>query len=279
MKKVGFIDYYLDEWHANNYPKWLKDYSEGRYEVAYAYGDIDNPNGGKTNEEWAQENGIELCDTIDEVVEKSDVLIVLSPDNPEQHEKLCKVPLSSGKLTYVDKTFAPDAEAARRIFDVAEKSGTKLFSTSALRFATEFQELPKGEATYVTSVGPGVEENYFIHQFEPIVYLMGPDIKRIMYTGSVNSISFTLEFGDGRRAYMNMPRSWEAPQHAVVKYGDKVEVKHVLSDFFKNFMYAMIKFFDDGNAPVDKEETITLMAVIGAANEAMKRPDEWLTVK
>ena len=21
MKRVGFIDYYLDEWHANNYPE------------------------------------------------------------------------------------------------------------------------------------------------------------------------------------------------------------------------------------------------------------------
>ena len=43
MKKVGFIDYYLDEWHANNYPNWLKEYSGGRYEVSFAYGEIDNP--------------------------------------------------------------------------------------------------------------------------------------------------------------------------------------------------------------------------------------------
>ena len=35
--KVGFIDYFLDEWHANNYPEWIKDMSNGRYEVAYAW--------------------------------------------------------------------------------------------------------------------------------------------------------------------------------------------------------------------------------------------------
>ena len=23
MKKIGFIDYYISEWHANNYPKWI----------------------------------------------------------------------------------------------------------------------------------------------------------------------------------------------------------------------------------------------------------------
>ena len=25
MKKIGFIDYYLDEWHANNYPEMIAE--------------------------------------------------------------------------------------------------------------------------------------------------------------------------------------------------------------------------------------------------------------
>ena len=25
MKTIGFIDYYLSEWHANNYPDWIKN--------------------------------------------------------------------------------------------------------------------------------------------------------------------------------------------------------------------------------------------------------------
>lgn len=28
MKKIGFIDYYLSEWHANNYPIWIKEICE-----------------------------------------------------------------------------------------------------------------------------------------------------------------------------------------------------------------------------------------------------------
>ena len=27
MKKIGFIDFFLDEWHANNYPKWIRQAS------------------------------------------------------------------------------------------------------------------------------------------------------------------------------------------------------------------------------------------------------------
>ena len=36
--KLGFIDYYLDEWHANHYPTMLRELSGGEIEVAYAPG-------------------------------------------------------------------------------------------------------------------------------------------------------------------------------------------------------------------------------------------------
>jgi len=143
MKKVGFIDYYLDEWHANNYPKIIKEMSDGRYEVACAYGKIDSPIGGKTNKEWSEKHGIELVSSIEEVIERSDVLIVLSPDNPEMHEELCFLPLKSGKLCYVDKTFAPDKKTAERIFAHAKEHNTKCFSSSALRFSSELKEIDK----------------------------------------------------------------------------------------------------------------------------------------
>ena len=56
MKKIGFIDYYLDEWHANNYPKFIKDAVGDEFVIAYAYGEIDKPD-GKTNREWADSFG------------------------------------------------------------------------------------------------------------------------------------------------------------------------------------------------------------------------------
>ena len=44
-KKIGFIDYYLDEWHANQYPRMFQKWTEG-FEVACAYGMIDSPHAG-----------------------------------------------------------------------------------------------------------------------------------------------------------------------------------------------------------------------------------------
>ena len=117
--KIGFIDYFLDEWHANNYPAWIKAHSNGEMEVAYAYGKIASPHSGMTSAEWCREHGVQLCESIAEVVEKSDALVVLSPDNCEMHEELCQLPFASGKPTFVDKTFSPDLATAKRLFALA----------------------------------------------------------------------------------------------------------------------------------------------------------------
>ena len=90
------MKHYLDEWHANNYPAWIREASNGKAEVAYAYALIDSPRGGMSTTEWCSRNGIAQCATIKEVVEKSDAVVVLPPDNCEMHEKLCQLSLRSG---------------------------------------------------------------------------------------------------------------------------------------------------------------------------------------
>lgn len=38
MKTIGFIDYYIDEWHANNYPRMIRESSAGgQFDVTLAW--------------------------------------------------------------------------------------------------------------------------------------------------------------------------------------------------------------------------------------------------
>ena len=164
MKKIGFIDYYLDEWHANNYPRMIAEASNGSMAVTGAFGLIDSPIGGRTTETWCREMNIPRFETIEALIAASDALIVLSPDNCEMHEQLCRLPLASGKPTYVDKTFAPDGETARRIFAMAEESGTPCCSTSALRFADEYADIAPDAVQAISSWGPNGFDTYSIHQ-------------------------------------------------------------------------------------------------------------------
>lgn len=278
MKTVGFIDYYLDEWHANNYPQMISEQSGGRYQVQYAWAKIDSPKpGGRTNIQWAQEMGIELCATMEEVIEKSDVLVVLSPDNPEQHEELCHLPLQSGKRVYVDKTFADTAQVAKRILDHAHAHNTPFFTSSALRFADEYKGLGQGISA-ISSWGPGTYEVYSIHQIEPIVAMLGTDIERVMYIGNDHLPSLLMEFSGNRKATLANFIGSENFMMQLCFTDHAPKTIQVDSPFFKNFIDSLISFYDTGHIPAPNEQTLAVIAIREAGFAAAKKPGEWVPV-
>ena len=279
MKKIGFVDYFLNEWHADNYPDMIANATNGEYKVCYAYGHIEpSPESGlKSNAQWAEEHGIELLESIEEVIEKSDFLVVLSPDNPEMHEELCDLPLKSGKPTYIDKTFAPDKESAIRIFQNAEAHGTPCYSTSALRFSAELEEIDTDNIYKIYSEGPASLSIYVIHQLEPIVRLMNSRAKRLMFLGDVVHPSMIIEFADGRYAQI-YHRDDEAMGFRITTVDQNNKAKHyeIKSDYFGRFIQGMIKFFETGVAPVSHEQTIDVIALRTAAIQAASTPFEWI---
>lgn len=280
MKKIGFIDYYLDEWHANNYPAFIREASNGNLEVCSAYAEIDSPIGGMTSAQWSDKYGIPLRKTQEEVIEENDVLIVLSPDNPEMHEELCKQALASGKLVYVDKTFAPTKAAAERIFANADAHGTKCYSSSALRFAPEIDELQQHEIDALYTEGPGEFEMYIIHQIEPVVKLMGTPAESVLYTGTYEHPAATVRFADGRLWHLSMRNDEKFGfRHTVVDKSNRAFSIDISSDYFAEFIKELIHFLESGEIPVDHAQTLQVIAIREALIEARKTPFEWVRVK
>lgn len=278
MKTVGFIDYYLDEFHANNYPKWLNEVSNGELVVKYAYAKIDSPIGGMTTDEWCEKYGIERVDTIEELIEKSDCLNVLSPDNPEMHEELCELPLKSGKRVYIDKTFAETKASAEKIFAIAEEHGTPCFSASALRFATEYADIDRNEVDGLVSVGPGMLSNYSIHQIEPIVALMGPDALRVRFVGTETHPAAVIEYKDGRVAHFSH-HGWGCPFAMTIDMKDGTTKRvEVTSDYFNLFVKSMADFFMGAEPTVSHADTIGVIALREAVIKASEKPGEWVNV-
>lgn len=276
--KIGFIDYFLDEYHANSFPEWIKEASNGEMEVAYAYAKIDHPGGGLTTDEWCAKYNVMRINTIEELVEKSDAIVVLSPDNPEYHEELCQVPLASGKRVYVDKTFAETKESAKRIFAIAEKHNTPCYSASSLPYAEEYRTIGRDNVENIVSWGPGRIETYSVHQVEPIIYLMGTDITTVMFIGTDKQQSYVCEFTDGRKAVVSHHDNG-CPFGMTVDFKDGTnKTFNIESAFFKSFAADLVNFFRTGEASVTHEETITGIAVIEAADKAAKKPGTWVLV-
>lgn len=274
--KIGFIDYYLDEWHANNYPEFFRQATDGKMQVCYAYGMIDSKT-GITNKEWAEKYNVELLDSIEEVVEKSDYIVVLSPDNPEMHLTLSDIPLKSGKPVYIDKTFAFKLSEAKQIFENADKHNTPCYSSSALYFADELKDVEKENISRITSVGTNKYEIYGVHQIEQIVYLMGYDAKRVMFLGDCTQESFLIEFEGNRFAEINFYIGQKFGM--TIGYNDGVSKNiEINSPFFDNCIKGMTEFFETKIIPVPHEQTLAVAGIIETGFKAKEKPFEWIEI-
>ena len=279
MKKIGFIDFYLDEWHANNYPEWIRENAKNfnrNVDVAYAWAEIDKQDGLSTSE-WCNQYRVQALPSIEEVVEKSDYLIVLSPDNPEHHESLGELALISGKPVYMDKTFSPDLASGKRMFELAEKYNTPLLSSSALRFSKELGDFPNEKVNQKTlksiaTTGPGTYENYSVHQFEIIVSQMGTGAKRMK---RLDENTLIIDYEDGRHASFSQEENAPFQIEMKLQNGEEIQIPDC-TDMFPRLIDSILTFFENGISPVSKEETLGIMALIETGKKTLLNKDVWI---
>ena len=285
MKKIGLVDYFISEWHANNYPGWIRDLCKSSgldYEIAYAYAELDvSPVTGECTDEWCARMGIARCDSIDELCEKSDYIIILAPSNPETHLRLAEGVLKYGKRTYIDKTFAPDYPTARKIFELSKKWGAPFFSTSALRYATELEAFSGADQLLITGGGSNLRE-YSIHQIEIAVSLFKCAPLELKYENQGFQSVTRVKFEEGKCATLvyspSMPFSLCAEFPKGVKKEECGEFsdlyREITSDFFAGLMKDILNFFETGEISFDPAETVNAMKIRGALISAMENPGE-----
>lgn len=263
MKKIGFVDYYISEWHANNYPEWIKAASERMGEdfvLAYAWAELDiSPEDGVSTAEWCASHGVEQCSDIAELCTKSDYIIVLSPSNPEKHLKYASEVFKFGKRTYIDKTFAPDYRTAKEIFSLAEGAGASFFSSSALRFADELAAFRPTDLLSVFGGGRSLEE-YIIHQVEMAVKIRGVGAEAVtVYGAEAGGFKVEISYPDLLRTVLNYN---DANSFAV---SDGERRAEIASPFFENLISDILRFFKSGEVSFDTGETLEVMKIREAA--------------
>lgn len=274
MKKLGFIDLFIDEWHANNYPAWIKTARRGtEFELAYAWEKA--PQNGRPLEKWCADFGVTPLKSMEEVVEKSDAVFVLAPSNPEVHRELAEIPLKSGKPVFVDKPFAPSKADAEAMFKLAAKHNTPLMSSSALRFSTELDAYRnKPGTTYMETTGGGRSFwEYSIHQIEMIVSVLGTGAKRIMQCGANDVEHMVIQYEDDRRASVTYTPN--APFTTRLVHEGKMIVNPQCSDFFPILLSEILDFFATGKSPIDTAQTIEIAALVAAGIKALEAKNVW----
>ena len=274
MKKKGFIDLYLSEWHANNYPAWIDEQSKKLgldYKVAYAWAEQDiSPRDGVTTDQWCEKNGVIRCNTLEEVCEKSDVIIILAPSNPETHLGYAEKVLSYGKRTYIDKTFAQNEKDAKAIFELGEKYGTPFFSTSALRYADGLSDLAGSDSIIVTGGGSNLPE-YFVHIAEIAVKIMGLNSFSVTAYPNGTQTVFRVTYKDGRDATLIYGKSM--PYTVYYAKGEKEQLLTLGGNFFNGLIADILTFFETGKTSFSQKETLEVIRLRDAALHALIDPE------
>lgn len=285
MLRIGFVDYYLDNWHANNYPTFLRQ-AISKYgfdaQVTAAFGMMDAPD-GMTSAAWCKDQNVAMANSMQELLDSVDAVMVIAADDSRFHEIVCPEPLKSGKPVYVDKTFAHNLDTAKKLFAIAKEHNTPVFSASAQRYCQhviDYLAEKKGAARFMSTVGPHSLDNYAVHQLEPIVAVMGTGVKRMKVFSVGSAVTqLILDYGDGRLASFTQTPQPFAEFNFMVSDGETGRrLNSDDSNFYDNLMKVILDFFVSGIPPVQKEETLEIISLIETARSARNHQDEWIPI-
>lgn len=281
MKKIGFIDYYISEWHASNYPTWYKQIKEETgvdYQVAYVWAEQDvSPVDNVTTDEWCKTYGAERCATIAELCEKSDVIVILAPSDPDKHLAYAKEALTYGKRTFIDKTFASSYADGKEIYDVAAAHNTPFFSASSLRYAEEIQNLGSVESAIFTCGGGDFEE-YIVHPLEMMLNVIADEAVKVKTEFLGDQRLCRVTFKNGTESAVIFSPGYNFGINAKMSDGS-FYCKEVLSDMFYHMIKDMVNFFEGNDCAFDTMQTLEIMRIRDALLKSEAYDGEWISVE
>jgi predicted dehydrogenase len=227
-----------------------------------------------------REMGVEIVDTIPQLLEKVDVVLLESVDGRIHLEEAIPV-IKAGKPLWIDKPVAGSLVDAIVIYEMAKKHNVPCFSSSSLRFGPGIQALRKndavgsvlGAATWgPCSYSPGTPDLFFygIHGVEPLFTIMGTGCETVTRVHTEDTDFVTGVWKDGRVGTYRGIRRGASSSGATV-YGTKSIVQAARDGGYEDLLQEIGRFFKTGKAPVDAQETIEIFAFMEAADESKRQ--------
>ncbi len=268
---IGFVDNFLDNFHANKFLEILQGPLADRgFKVGVCRG-LDE----ERSQAWADEKGIPYAESFEAMHDQADFFMILAPGTPETHLELAQAILPAGKTTYIDKTFAPDLETAKEIFALADTHSVPVMTSSALRYDNALQdqvwEMGRENLKHAQTWGGGRSfGEYAIHPLEMAITAMGANVKQLMRTGTDEYSQLHLKFEDDRTATVHVYIGPKCPYATMITTGETgVYVEAEVGTIFFNLMDNILTLFETGEPRVPRDETLAIMAVL----EAAQNPD------
>ena len=224
--------------------------------------------------------GVEIVDTIPQLLEKVDVVMLESVDGRIHLQEATQV-IKAGKPLWIDKPVAGSLVDAIVIFELAKKHHVPVFSSSSLRFGAEIQALRKSEElgpiVGASTWGPcsystGTPDLFFygIHGVEPLFTLMGPGCQTVSRAVTKDVDFVTGVWQDGRVGTYRGIHKGKASSGAMV-FGVNAIKPIAKGGDYNELCVEIGKFFKTRKPPVSAEETIEIFTFMEAADESKRQ--------
>ncbi len=251
--------------------------------AAYPGGSPDIPQSMELLEQGVaqfREMNIELADSIDALLAKVDVVMILSIDG-RPHLEQAKPVFAAGKRVYIDKPIAGSLVDAIKIFELAKEHNVPCFSSSSLRFAPETLGMKTnpaiGEIRGCDQYSPcSLEEHhpdffwYGIHGVEPLYTVMGLGCKTVTRVHTEGQDVIVGVWEGGRIGSVRGIRDSRRGYGSTV-FGTKAILPAGGFGGYEPLIVEIVKFFKTGKPPVSAEETLEIFAFMEAADESKRQ--------
>ncbi len=233
--------------------------------------------------------GVEIVDSIEELLKRVDVVFLESNDGRVHLEQLKPV-LAAKKPVFVDKPIAGNLADTLRILSAAKNANLPIFCASSLRFSKTTQAVRNGSIGEVKSAetfSPAeLEPNhvdlywYGVHGCEALFTVMGTGCKSVKRgTTSDGKIEVTGTWEGGRTGIFRESNDKDRKGYGGKAVGEKGESAIGSYDGYDPLLFEIVKMFRSGDAPVSTEEMLELYAFMAAADESKRRGGAEVTIK
>jgi len=285
--RVGIIG--LDTSHATAVTRLLNadDPSPdfGGYRVVAAY-----PHGTREIEERirslpgyieeVKKYGVEIIESIPELLTKVDVTMLLSNDGRVHMEQAIPV-FKAGKPAFINKSVGGTLTDTFAIYQAAKDYNIPVFSSSSVRYMTNIEDIVKnqsigkvlGAETYSPCyIEPGLPDFFYygIHGIEALFAIMGTGCKTTTRIHTPDTDVVVGVWDDNRIGTFRGLRA-ETVGYGGHVFGEKGIQSPGEMGAMPALLKNMVKFFRTGIAPVTPEETLEIYTFMEAADESKRR--------
>lgn len=220
-----------------------------------------------------QEMGVEIVDSIPELLDRVDVVLLETNDGRPHLEQALPV-FRAGKPVFIDKPLAASLTDVVALYQAADRFETPMFTSSALRFGRGTQAARAGKIGAIQSCqtsSPCKAEPthprlywYGIHGVESLFTVMGTGCQSVRRQDEQGLVVV-----QGVWKGASGPRTGtyrEGKGYAGEAVGSEGKMAVGSYDGYQPLVESIVAFFKTGNPPVERTETLELYAFMSAAD-------------